>query len=54
MNDPGTWTRPWTARILFKKIDGPLLEYACHEGNTGMSGILSGARHEEAVQAAKR
>ena len=54
MTDPGTWTRPWTARILFKKIDGPLLEYGCHEGNTGMSGILSGARHQEAAEAAKR
>lgn len=54
MNDPGTWTRPWTARILFKKIHEPLLEYACHEGNQGMFGILSGARHQEAGQAPER
>jgi hypothetical protein len=48
MSDPTTWTRPWTARIYFKRIDEPLLEYACHEGNIGMFGILSGARHAEA------
>lgn len=54
MTDPETWVRPWTVRILFKKIDEPLLEYACHEGNVGMSGILSGARHLEAAEAARR
>ena len=48
MSDPTTWTRPWTARIYFKRIDAPLLEYACHEGNLGMYGILSGARKAEA------
>ena len=46
---------PWTARILFKRTNEPLLEYACHEGNTGMFGILAGARKLEAEeQAAKR
>ena len=54
LSDPTTWTRPWTARILFKRINEPLLEYACHEGNTGMTGILAGARKLEAEQAAKR
>jgi hypothetical protein len=48
MSDPATWTRPWTARILFKRTSDPLLEYACHEGNIGMTGILSGARAQEA------
>jgi hypothetical protein len=48
MSDPRTWTRPWTARILFKRTDEPLLEYACHEGNVGLFGILSGARKLEA------
>jgi hypothetical protein len=51
MSDPGTWTRPWTARILFKRTDEPLLEYACHEGNIGLFGILSGARKQEAEAA---
>jgi hypothetical protein len=55
LTDPATWTRPWTARVLFKKTNEPLLEYACHEGNHGMTGILSGARKQEAAeQAAKR
>jgi hypothetical protein len=44
LSDPTTWTRPWTARILFKRTADPLLEYACHEGNVGLAGILSGAR----------
>jgi hypothetical protein len=48
MSDPGTWTRPWTARILFKQTTQPMLEYACHEGNYGLFGILSGARKQEA------
>jgi len=48
MSDPTTWTRPWTARVYFKRIEEPLLEYACHEGNVGMYGILSGARSAEA------
>ena len=54
MTDPTTWTRPWTARILFKRTNDPLLEYACHEGNIGMAGILSGARKQEAEQATGR
>ena len=56
MSDPSTWTRPWTARVLFKRTNEPLIEYACHEGNHGMTGILSGARKQEAEEraAAKR
>ena len=50
LSDPATWTKPWTARIYFKRTDEPLLEYACHEGNVGMYGILSGARKMEAAQ----
>jgi hypothetical protein len=53
LSDPTTWTKPWTARILFKRTNEPLLEYACHEGNVGLLGILSGARKQEA-EAAKR
>jgi hypothetical protein len=37
-------------RIPFKRTDEPLLEYACHEGNAGMFGILAGARKQEADQ----
>jgi hypothetical protein len=48
MSDPKTWTAPWTVRIPLKQTDEPLLEYACHEGNYGMFGILAGARKQEA------
>jgi hypothetical protein len=54
MSDPTTWTKPWTARLYFKRTNEPLLEYGCHEGNVGMYGILSGARTLEAKQASQR
>ncbi len=46
VEDPTIWTRPWTGRFTFEKDDSQyeLVEYACHEGNYGMSNILSGAR----------
>jgi hypothetical protein len=47
VDDPSTWTRPWTAEIPMTKIDGPIFEYACHEGNYGMANNLSGARADE-------
>ena len=42
--DPNNYTRPWTALIPFRRTDGPLYEYACHEGNYGLTGIMAGAR----------
>lgn len=47
VEDPETWTRPWTAAIPMKRVSGPVYEYACHEGNYAMANILSGARAEE-------
>lgn len=47
VEDPSTWTRPWSAEMSMIKIDGPIFEYACHEGNYGMANNLSGARAEE-------
>ncbi len=44
IEDPNNYTRPWTAVIPFRRTDGPLFEYACHEGNYGMTGIMAGAR----------
>jgi hypothetical protein len=52
VNDPDTWTQPWTFMIRLKKADGQLYEYACHEGNYSMTGILAGARAEEKAAAA--
>jgi hypothetical protein len=50
--DPTTWAKPWTAEIPMSKTDGPVYEWACHEGNTMISTILRGARvsEEEAAQ----
>ena len=53
VNDPESFTKPWTARIPMAKTEGPLLEYACNEGNYAMSGILSGLRAVEKSAAAK-
>ena len=47
IEDPATWTSPWTALVELKRTDEPLYEYACHEGNYSMEGILAGARADE-------
>jgi len=47
IDDPTTWTKPWSGEIPMKKVTAPLYEYACHEGNYGIAGVLSGARAEE-------
>jgi hypothetical protein len=52
VDDSKTWTRPWTFMVRLKKADGLLYEYACHEGNYSMTGILAGARADEAKAAA--
>jgi hypothetical protein len=43
VTDPTTWTRPWTAAIPMRRAEGPMYEYACHEDNYGMRGMLRGA-----------
>ena len=47
VDDPSTFTRPWTASVPMKRAPGPLYEYACHEGNYSVEGILRGARARE-------
>ena len=54
LNDPDTWTQPWTVELLLEKTQDPIFEYACHEGNYAMPGILAGARAEERVAAESR
>jgi hypothetical protein len=49
VDDPGTWTKPWTLMIPLKRSSNRIFEYACHEGNIGLAGILAGARAEEAA-----
>jgi hypothetical protein len=47
VEDPTTWDKPWTAEIPFRTANGPLYEWACHEANESISGILKGARVAE-------
>ena len=54
VDDPTMWTKPWTAVVPMTKTDGPIYEYACHEANYAMSGILAGARTQEKAEAAKK
>jgi hypothetical protein len=44
IEDPSAFTRPWTIEYPFRSTDDPLYEYACHEGNHALTGILGGAR----------
>lgn len=47
ITDPTVYTKPWTVEIPMTRRRDPIFEYACNEGNYGMSGILAGARAEE-------
>jgi len=47
VEDPATWTKPGSGEIPIRKFEGPLFEYACHEGNYGLPNILLGARVQE-------
>ena len=47
VDDPTTFTKPWTGAVPMTKTEGPIYEYACHEGNYGLAGILAGARAKE-------
>lgn len=51
IDDPATWTRPWTLMIPLRHTDELMYEYACHEGNIAMMGMLKGARLQEAEEA---
>jgi hypothetical protein len=56
VDDPTTWTRSWKAELPMSKIQGPIYEYACHEGNFDMVNNLTAARAQEkaAEEAAKK
>ncbi len=54
VNDPQMYTRPWTVAYPFTSLGQPIYEYACHEGNYGMEGILTGGRAEDEEEAAAR
>jgi hypothetical protein len=44
LEDPATWTRPWTGEVPWAKVEGPVYEFACHESNYGLVNILEGAK----------
>lgn len=52
VDDPGAWTKPWTAVVPLRSSKKSVFEYACHEGNYGLEDILAGARREDQAEAA--
>ena len=47
MDDPTVYTKPWTMEVSLEKSEGPVFEFACHEGNRGLAGVLAGERAQE-------
>src|SRR5262249_3405837 len=54
IDDPSTFTRPWTIEMPAIPTEGEMYEYACHEGNSSMEHALSGSRAKEAEEAKKK
>jgi hypothetical protein len=54
VDDPRTYTQPWSGEVPFVALDEQIYEYACHEGNYALSNVLSGARAQERDAAAKK
>lgn len=52
VEDPEYYSQPWHGEISFNRAEGPVYEYACHEGNIALPGILHGARVKEQREAA--
>jgi hypothetical protein len=53
VDDPTVWTKPWTVELDLIPSDGLMYEFACHEGNYGLPGILRGARQDDKAAAVK-
>ena len=51
VEDPATWARKWSASIPMTRTNELIYEYACHECNYGMEGVLKGARFEDQLKA---
>src|ERR1700675_130839 len=51
VEDPTVWDRPWGGEYEFTSSKGRIYEYACHEGNYALAGVLAGARAEDAAAA---
>jgi hypothetical protein len=54
VDDPTTFTKPWTGQVPFSRMDELIYEYACHEGNYALSNVLSGERAKEREEATKK
>ncbi len=54
IDDPATWTRPWSGEYTWLTTDEPMYEYACHEGNYAMHGIMKGERLLDRERSQKR
>ena len=54
VEDPTMWDKPWGGEYEFSALKGDLYEYACHEGNYALPGMLGGARHAEQEAAAAK
>ncbi len=54
IEDPSAFSAPWSAEYPFHLTDEPIYEYACHEGNYALPGILAGAREDEKTSAARK
>ena len=50
IDEPTTWTQPWTLAIPLVRTDEPMYEYACHEGNYNLTNMLSFARSKDTVR----
>jgi hypothetical protein len=54
VEDPTTWARSWTVQIPMSKNEEGIFEYACHEGNRGLEGILKGSRLQDKLSLSAR
>jgi hypothetical protein len=50
IEDPTSFEQPWTGELAFNATNQNIYEYACHEGNYALPGILAGARAEESAR----
>jgi hypothetical protein len=54
VEDPTTFTKPWTYQIAMESSKEDIYEYACHEGNHGLEGILKGSRLQDKLTSSTR
>jgi hypothetical protein len=54
VDDPSTYTAKFTGELPFQAVDANVYEYACHEGNYALPGILAGERQNEKIQEEKK